>query len=311
MPRTALITHQAMLKHDTGLGHPESPDRLRAALAALDAADFADLIRVEAPLVSDEAVSLVHPKEFVDRLYAAAPRHEGMLVGIDADTVMSAGTIEAMQRAAGAVTCAVDGVVAGRWNNAFCAVRPPGHHAEPTQAMGFCFFNNAAIGALHARAAHKLQRVAVIDFDVHHGNGSQTVAEADPDFFYGSIHDAGAYPGTGFAHEKAHGNLVNAPVPSGSAGPAWRRAFETHIMPALERFEPAFIVISAGFDAHALDPLASLRLETEDFDWATGEIMALAHRYCGGRLVSTLEGGYHLAALGRCVSSHVNVLMRG
>lgn len=311
MPQTALITHQAMLRHDTGLGHPESPDRLRAALAALDTPLFADLVRCEAPLVSDDAVMLVHPREFVDRLYSVAPKQEGMLVGIDADTVMSAGSVEAMQRAAGAVTCAVDGVMAGLWTNAFCAVRPPGHHAEPDKAMGFCFLNNAAIGALHARHAHKLQRVAVIDFDVHHGNGSQTVAEADPDFFYGSIHDAGAYPGTGFAHETAHGNLVNAPVPSGSSGAVWRRAFEEKIMPALERFEPEFIVISAGFDAHVLDPLASLRLETEDFDWASREILTQAHRYCGGRLVSTLEGGYHLAALGRCVSSHVNVLMRG
>lgn len=298
-----------MLAHDTGLGHPESVDRLKAVMTALSHPKFARLVRMEAVCADLAAVHLVHPIGHFEMLAAAAPQQPGMLVAVDADTVMSFGTLEAVLRAAGAVVAAVDSVVGGAVANAFCAVRPPGHHAEPNKAMGFCFVNNAAIGALHARAAHGLRRVAVVDFDVHHGNGSQTVAESDPHFFYGSIHDSGAYPGTGFANETAYGNLVNVPVPSGTGSENWRAAFRAQIIPALDAFGPEIIIISAGFDAHRLDPLASLLLDEGDFDWATRELLALADTHCSGRLVSTLEGGYHLSALSRCVSSHVTVLM--
>jgi acetoin utilization deacetylase AcuC-like enzyme len=208
------------------------------------------------------------------------------------------------------VVAGVEGVLRGDYANAFCAVRPPGHHAEPDRAMGFCLFNNAAVGALHARTLG-LRRVAVVDFDVHHGNGSQTLAMRDPDFFYGSIHEGGAYPGTGFAHETAHGNLANAPVPPGTAGPAWREAFEAGVLASLARFAPELIVVSAGFYAHRADPLAALALTEADFAWATRRLMDIAAATCGGKLVSTLEGGYHLGALARSTEAHVRTLMDG
>jgi acetoin utilization deacetylase AcuC-like enzyme len=308
--RTALITHPACLGHATPLGHPESPDRLRAILRALEGEAFMWLIRESAPLATDEQLARVHGAGHITDLASLEPAEAGDWTALDADTVMSAGSMEAARRAAGAVVAGVEGVLRGDYANAFCAVRPPGHHAEPDRAMGFCLFNNAAVGALHARTLG-LRRVAVVDFDVHHGNGSQTLAMRDPDFFYGSIHEGGAYPGTGFAHETAHGNLANAPVPPGTAGPAWREAFEAGVLASLARFAPELIVVSAGFDAHRADPLAALALTEADFAWATRRLMDIAAATCGGKLVSTLEGGYHLGALARSTEAHVRTLMDG
>jgi acetoin utilization deacetylase AcuC-like enzyme len=304
----ALFTHDACLSHVPPAGHPESPERLRAVLAALSGPEFAPLIRFDAPRASDESLALVHPLDHVRAVEARGPVPGARPVSIDPDTWLSAGSVEAARRAAGAAVAAVDWVMGQGRGSAFCAVRPPGHHAEPGTAMGFCLWNNAAIAARHARQAHGLKRVAVVDFDVHHGNGSQALAEVDPDFFYASIHQGGAYPGTGFANETgAAGNLINAPVREGTDGPAWRDVFSRHVLAALDAFAPQMIIISAGFDAHRLDPLAGLALEASDFAWATRELHVRAH----GKLVSVLEGGYHIAALGQCVHEHVLALLDG
>lgn len=308
--RTALITHPACLGHATPLGHPESPDRLRVILRALEGEAFMWLIREVAPAATDDQLAKVHGVDHIADLARLEPTEAGDWTALDADTVLSAGSMDAARRAAGAVVAGVEGVVRGDYANAFCAVRPPGHHAEPDRAMGFCLFNNAAVGALHARTLG-LRKVAVVDFDVHHGNGSQTLAERDPDFFYGSIHEGGAYPGTGLAHETAHGNLANVPVPPGTAGAVWREAFEDGVLAPLARFGPEIIVISAGFDAHRADPLAALELTEADFAWATRRLMDIAAATCGGKLVSTLEGGYHLGALARSTEAHVRTLMDG
>lgn len=304
----ALFTHEACLAHTPPAGHPESPERLRAVLAALAGPEFERLTRLDAPRASDESLMLVHPLNHVRAVEAMAPPPGGRAVPLDPDTWLSPGSIEAARRAAGAAVAAVDWVMALGGGSAFCAVRPPGHHAEPAAAMGFCLWNNAAIAALHARRAYGLRRVAVVDFDVHHGNGSQCIAEADPDFFYASIHQGGAYPGTGFASETgAAGNLVNAPVREGTASAAWRKVVAARILPALDEFSPEMIVISAGFDAHRLDPLAGLTLEAPDFGWITRELRVRSR----GKLVSVLEGGYHIGALGQCVREHVLALLDG
>jgi acetoin utilization deacetylase AcuC-like enzyme len=230
-------------------------------------------------------------------------------VAIDADTVLSAASGRAALHAAGAVTAAVDAVMAKEAENAFCAVRPPGHHAEPDRAMGFCLFNNAAIAALRAREVHGLERVAVVDFDVHHGNGTQAAFESDENLFYASTHQYPLYPGTGAAHETGVGNIVNVPLrPMSGSGP-FRRAFSERILPGLDEFRPRFVIISAGFDAHRSDPLAQLMLEESDYVWVTERLVELAYRHAEGRLVSTLEGGYDLQALGASAAAHVRVLM--
>ncbi|MSO80960.1 MAG: histone deacetylase family protein [Alphaproteobacteria bacterium] len=305
---TLLYTHTACLEHDPSPRHPEAPARLRAVLAALEEERFAMLERREAPLAERAWIARVHPAEFVDALLAAIPR-EGY-AAIDADTLVSPGSGEAALRAAGAVVAAVDAVANGEADNAFCAVRPPGHHAEPTRSMGFCLFNNVAVGALHARAAHGHRRVAVVDFDVHHGNGTQAMFVADADLFYASTHQMPLYPGTGEAGETGvAGNIVNVPLPPGAGTVQFRAAMERIVLPALDEFAPDFLLISAGFDAHAADPLANLRLTTGDFAWATTELLAVAQRHCGGRVVSTLEGGYDLGALGKASAAHVHALM--
>jgi acetoin utilization deacetylase AcuC-like enzyme len=222
---------------------------------------------------------------------------------------MSPGSAEAALRSAGAVMAAVDAVMDGRIANGFCAVRPPGHHAERDRAMGFCLFNNIAVGALHARAVHGLRRIAVVDFDVHHGNGTQDIFFDDPDLFYGSTHQWPLYPGTGSRDERGvAGNVVNAPLAPEAGGREFRAAFEQTLLPALDSFSPQFLFISAGFDAHEADPLASLRLDEEDFAWATHRLCEIAAWHCGGRVVSALEGGYDLAALARSVAAHMNAL---
>ncbi len=304
---TLLVTHRACLGHETPPGHPECPDRLRAILAALEAEEFALLQRVEAPEASIEAIERVHPPIHVETILNGAPEHGFRRV--DADTAMSPGSVEAALRAAGAVIHAVDEIMAGRARNAFCAVRPPGHHAEPDRAMGFCLFNNVAIGALHAREAYGLARIAVVDFDVHHGNGTQAAFETDSGLFYASTHQWPLYPGTGRAGERGIGNILNETLPPGAGSAEFRAAFNASILPALERFQPEFLFISAGFDAHAADPLANLRLTEDDYGWVTTELAGLAARHCGGRVVSTLEGGYDLAALAASARAHVRALM--
>lgn len=309
---TGLITHPACLAHETPPGHPECADRLRAILHAVESEKFQYLTRHLAGPAPYEALVRVHAPALVERILGplAEEAARERYVHIDADTVMSAGSAEAACVAAGAVIDAVDLVLGGSLKNAFCAVRPPGHHAERARSMGFCLFNNVAIGALHARAVHGLERVAVVDFDVHHGNGTQDIAFADPGFFYGSTHQFPLYPGTGAVEERGQGgNVVNAPLAPGADGAAFRAAFERRILPALEAFKPEFVFISAGFDAHRADPLAELCLSESDFAWATSEICALARRLCGGRVVSTLEGGYDLAALARSVAAHVHAMM--
>ncbi|TWA61657.1 acetoin utilization deacetylase AcuC-like enzyme [Azospirillum brasilense] len=305
---TTLFTHAACLDHDTGLGHPECADRLRAVLAALETEEFYMLERQEAPLATLEQLSRAHPQEHVERILALVPELEH--AGIDADTVMSPGSGEAALRAAGAVVAAVDAVASGHSRNAFCAVRPPGHHAEYEKAMGFCLFNNAAVGAYHARAAHGLQRVAVMDFDVHHGNGTQDIFQRDPDLLYCSTHQSPLYPGTGDAGEKGeYGNCVNAPLAAMSGSPEFRHAMTHIILPAIDHFKPDLLIISAGFDAHSRDPLAGLHLTDDDFAWATRKLGDLARTHCGARIVSVLEGGYNLRALATATAAHVRELM--
>lgn len=306
--RTALYTHEACLDHDTGQSHPESPARLRAVLQALDAPSFAKLDRREAPRATIDQIARVHPRDYVTQLLSHIP--ESGLVRLDADTVASPGSGEAALRAAGAVCAAIDAVIIGEVSNAFCAVRPPGHHAEPTIPMGFCIFNSIAVGAAHAREAHGLNRVAVVDFDVHHGNGTQAMFQDDPYSFFASTHQSPLYPGTGAATDRGcAGNIVNAPLPPNAGSDAFQHAMTETVLPALSAFAPDMIFISAGFDAHADDPLASLNFLDADYAWATQQIMNVAGNCCDGRLVSTLEGGYDLAALGRSAACHVSTLM--
>jgi acetoin utilization deacetylase AcuC-like enzyme len=306
-----LLTHKACLGHDTGPFHPECPERLRHVMAALEAEAFSDLLREEAPRATEEELLRVHPAMHVRAILALSPPPEAP-IHLDADTVFSAGSAEAALRAAGGGVAAVDAVMSGSVRAAFAAVRPPGHHAEPDRAMGFCLFSNAAIAARHAQARWGAGRVAVLDFDVHHGNGTQAVAEGDATLFYGSTHQHPCYPGTGAASERGvSGNVVNVPLAPGSGSGAFRAAWAEGILPALDAWGPELVVISAGFDAHRADPLAQLRLDTEDFSWITEAIGEVARARCGGRVVSMLEGGYDLRALAVSAAAHVGALMRG
>jgi acetoin utilization deacetylase AcuC-like enzyme len=305
---TILLTHPDCVLHDPGPGHPERPERLKEVLAALDHPDFVGLDRRAAPFATQDQIARVHGAAFIAELLAAVPK-SGM-VRVDADTVMSQGSGNAALRAAGAAVAAVDAVMTGEAANAFCAVRPPGHHAEPDQAMGFCLFNSVAVGAAHARAAHGIERVAIVDFDVHHGNGTQTMTASRPGWLYASTHQYPFYPGTGSARENGpYGNIVNAPLASGDGGAEFRAAFGEVVLPALDRFRPELLMISAGFDAHHRDPLASIALDEDDFAWATQALADVARRHSGGRIVSLLEGGYDLTALAASAAAHVRVLM--
>jgi acetoin utilization deacetylase AcuC-like enzyme len=306
---TGLFTQRACLGHLTPPGHPERFERLAAVLDALGAGAFSGLVRREAPRATREALLRVHDARLVEAILSAEIPG-GQFVRIDADTAMSSGSREAAVRAAGAVIAAVDAVMSKEIGNAFCAVRPPGHHAERAQAMGFCLFNNVAIAALHAREQHGLRRLAVLDFDVHHGNGTQDVFFDDPDLFYASTHQSPLYPGTGSAEEHGvAGNIVNVPLRPGAGSTEFRAAMEGTILPALERFAPEFVFISAGFDGHRADPLAQLSLDESDFGWATERICLLARQHCQGRVVSALEGGYDLDALAASAAAHVLALM--
>jgi acetoin utilization deacetylase AcuC-like enzyme len=310
MMRTILFTHQDCLGHDTGVGHPERADRLRTVLAALEDERFALLERRMAPLADETDLLRVHTRDNLDSIKAAIPS-EG-LTALDPDTVISPGSWQAALRAAGAATAAVDAVMAGEARNAFCAVRPPGHHAEAHAPMGFCLLNSVAIGAARARAVHGLSRVAIMDFDVHHGNGTQSFCETRPGFFYASTHQWPLYPGTGSKRETGHyDNVVNLCLPRGSDGARFRAAMEEAVLPALTAFAPDLLMISAGFDGHRHDPVGGLDLEEADYEWATRALMAVADRSAQGRVVSILEGGYNLEALGRSAACHVQALMEG
>jgi len=305
---TLLISHPACLEHLTPAGHPERPDRLRAIEQALEAEKFQQLAREQAPMAAIETIALCHPMDYIVELREASPK-EGM-VRLDADTSMSPGTFEAALRAVGGATYAVDEVLAKKAKNAFVATRPPGHHAETARPMGFCLFDNAAIAARYAQKHHGIARAAIIDFDVHHGNGSQEIFWADKSVMYCSTHQMPLFPGTGAVGESGeHNTIVNAPLKPGDDGEVFRAAFESRILPRLRDFRPELVVISAGFDAHYRDPLANINLDEEDFAWATKKIMDVADQYADGRIVSLLEGGYDLQGLGNSAAAHVLALM--
>ena len=307
---TLLITHPACLDHLTPSGHPERPDRLRAVERALEAEKFQSLARVEAPMAPFEIIALCHPMDYITEIRDATPE-QGM-VRLDADTSISPGSFEAALRAVGGAVHAVDEVLSNKAANAFVATRPPGHHAETARPMGFCLFDNAAIAARYAQDRHGVARAAVVDFDVHHGNGSQEIFWADRTVMYCSTHQMPLFPGTGAVIESGeYETIVNAPLRPGDGGEEFRAAFESRILPRLREFQPELIVISAGFDAHMRDPLANLNLLEADFAWATQKIMDVADRYAGGRVVSLLEGGYDLQALASSAAAHVTALMRG
>jgi acetoin utilization deacetylase AcuC-like enzyme len=307
---TVLITHPACLEHLTPRGHPERPERLRAVEQALEAESFQPLARVEAPAASLEVIALCHPMDYITEIRDATPS-EG-LVRLDADTSMSSGSFEAALRAVGGAVHAVDEVLTKKAANAFVATRPPGHHAETARPMGFCLFDNAAIAARYAQQRHGIARAAIVDFDVHHGNGSQEIFWADKTVMYCSTHQMPLFPGTGAVGESGEYNtVVNAPLRPGDGSAAFRTAFESRVLPRLADFAPELIIISAGFDAHMRDPLANLNLVEADFAWATQKIMEVADRCADGRVVSVLEGGYDLEALANSAAAHVTALMRG
>ena len=306
---TIAYTHEACLEHRPGTHHPESPERLKAVLQALRTPAFASLEWREAPLGTREQVELIHDPAFVDEVADLAPLR-GFATLDGGDTVMSPGSWEAVMRCVGAACAGVDAVMSGEASNAFCATRPCGHHAEPDRARGFCIFNQAAIAAVHALEVHGLTRVAVVDFDVHHGNGTQAAFFNRPELFYASSHQSPFYPGTGASSERGvAGNIVNVPLPRGCDSDLFRERTTAVILPALLKFNPQLIIISAGFDAHASDPLAELNLSDDDYRWITDALMKIADTCSQGRIVSVLEGGYSLEALASSSAVHVQALM--
>jgi acetoin utilization deacetylase AcuC-like enzyme len=305
---TALFSHPDCLRHRPPPGHPERPERLRAVLSALDAPAFAALDRREAPLATEADIALVHAPGHFAAIAAAEPGAGA--VALDADTWMSPGSLTAARRAAGAAVAAVDLVLDGGAANAFCAVRPPGHHAEGALPMGFCLFGTVAIAARHALDRRGLSRVAVVDFDVHHGNGTQALLWDEARVRFVSSQQMPLWPGTGGPDERgAHAQVMNLPLPPGAGGPAFRAAWEREALPWLDAFAPELVLVSAGFDAHRADPLAGLELVEEDFAWITARLCDLADAHAAGRVVSCLEGGYDLEALAASAAAHVAVLM--
>ena len=304
---TLLFNHPVCQEHDTGFGHPECSARITAVLNVLHTSPFAALEWREAPEAEIEQLARIHPPEYIEKIFASIPKQGHY--AIDGDTVVSPRSGAAALRAAGAACAAVDAVLRGEADNAFCATRPPGHHAEPKQAMGFCLFAKAAIAAAHARAVHHLDRVAIVDFDVHHGNGTQAALQHDPGYLYISTHQAYIYPGTGRREERGVDNIVNIPLLANSNSADLRHAWQYDIEPALNEFRPQLILISAGFDAHHMDPLAELNFSEDDYKWLTEQILAIAAEYCSGRVVSVLEGGYSIPALAASVAVHVRALL--
>ncbi|WP_026783213.1 histone deacetylase family protein [Pleomorphomonas koreensis] len=306
--RTLFLSHPRYRDHLAPPNHPEQPERIAAIEQRLEGEAFQHLIRDLARPVTDEEIQRVHPAAYVDHIRIQAP-HDG-LMSISNDTILSNGTYEAARLAAGAACLAVDEVMTGLVDNAFSAARPPGHHASARHAMGFCFFNHAAVAARHAQAAHGAERVAIVDFDVHHGNGTQNIFQADATVFYASIHQAQLFPGTGEASETgAAGNILNVPLNAGANGAVALAAFNDRILPAVAAFRPDLLVLSAGFDAHFRDPLADLNFVEGDYAVLTRALMEVADRVCGGRIVSLLEGGYDIDALGLSAAAHVSALM--
>jgi acetoin utilization deacetylase AcuC-like enzyme len=303
-----VFSHASCLNHVTPPGHPERVDRYEAVMRALAADRFDALDRRAAPMGEMADILRCHPQSYIDLVEGAVPQAGSR--ALDPDTHLSAGSWEPVLRAVGGCSAAVDAVLAGAAGNAFVAMRPPGHHAETARAMGFCLFGNVAIAAKRALEVHGLGRVAVVDFDVHHGNGTQDLLWTEERALFGSSHQMPLWPGTGAVSETgAHGNIVNAPLAPWTGGAEMRRAYDDVILPRVAEFEPELILVSAGFDAHAADPLAQLNWTTEDFTWVTRRICEVADEVCGGRVVSTLEGGYDLDALAACVAAHVDVLM--
>jgi acetoin utilization deacetylase AcuC-like enzyme len=305
---TLLLTHRASLDHLTPPGHPERPDRIRAVDQVLGESRFDKLVRQEAPEGTLDLVKLCHDEHYVEELRRIAP--DKGLIYLDGDTSMSPGTWEAVMRGVGGAVAATDAVMSGAADNAFVAMRPPGHHAETNRPMGFCLFDHAAIAARHAQRKYGIARAAVVDFDVHHGNGTQEIFWADPTMMYCSTHQMPLFPGTGASGERGeHDTIVNAPLAPNDGAAKFRSAFENLILPQLQKFAPEFIVISAGFDAHRRDPLANINLDAEDFGWVTRKLMDVASASAGGRVVSVLEGGYDLQGLKESVAAHVTALL--
>ena len=299
-----VYTHEACLLHDTGPAHAERPERLRVVVDALRDA-YPHLDWRQAPIATRGQLLRVHSEHLLEAVLESNPAE---LMQLDPDTVLSPRSAEAALRAAGAAVAAVDAVMIGAARRAFCAVRPPGHHATSDAAMGFCLFNSIAVAARHAIDAHGLERVAVIDFDVHHGNGTQAIFEHDRRVLYASSHQAPLYPWTGDRSETGAGNIFNATLPPGSDGALFRRIWGDRLLPAIDDFAPQVLLISAGFDGHRRDPLAELQLDAADFGWLSEALVALADRHCQGRVVSALEGGYDLDALAECSVAHLRAL---
>ena len=306
---TLCLTHPICLQHAGAPGHPERPERLAAVLKLLDHQFFDEMGREEAPLGRREDILLAHTQDHLRMIEGMSP--EDTMEMVDADTYMVPSSFEAALRAVGAGTRAVDAVMQREVDNAFCAVRPPGHHAEGDRAMGFCLFNSIAIAAQYARETYGVERVAVVDFDVHHGNGTQNIFWSDPDLYYGSTHQMPLFPGSGEVSETGQGNIFNAPLRAGDGSEQFREAFDSRILPSLNAFEPDLVLISAGFDAHAADPLGSIELQEEDFAWATLKVMEIADRHADNRVISMMEGGYDINALASSVGVHIQALMRG
>ncbi|WP_439873119.1 histone deacetylase family protein [Rhizobium leguminosarum] len=309
---TRLYEHPIFLEHVTPAGHPERSDRIRAINVALEHPNFERLERRQAPQANEDAVLLAHPEEHLIAVMREIPEEEGEINQIEADTYASSKSLQAALTGIGAAMAAVDDVFTGRADNVFVAARPPGHHAEKMTAMGFCFFNNAAIAARHAQRAHGAERIAIVDWDVHHGNGTQDIFWNDTSVLFCSTHQMPLYPGTGAKDEKGtHNTIVNAPLSPNVGSDHFREAFKSRVLPALDDFRPDLIIISAGFDAHHRDPLAQINLVGEDFDWATGRVLELADRHAKNRVVSLLEGGYDLEGLAESAAMHILRMMKG
>ncbi len=307
---TALFTHPSSQLHDTGLGHPESIQRIQAINTALAAPEFDTLLRITAAPATRAQLALVHPPTYINRLKSLAPASWHLLV--DNDTVMSPGSYTAALHGAGAPCQAVDGVLNGDFQNAFCALRPPGHHAEPNTAMGFCLFGNIAIAAQYVLQQYGLTRVAIVDFDVHHGNGTQAALWDEPNILFISTHQYPLYPGTGSATERgAHQQIMNIPLPADSDSAYMRAVYQVQVFPCLHAYQPELLLVSAGYDAHAADPLANLNWQTADYAWLTTELKTIAAQYAHNRLIMVLEGGYNLAALSASVAATVTALNEG